>query len=307
MTPPGLDVYACPRCRGPLHPDERALCCAAQHRFELRGGLPRFLEDDAPLDEPHRRHARALRDGHANTTTSRDRLLRGTRWPARLDGETILDAGCGGGRFTEVLLHTGARVFAFDHGPIAELVQADFGDRAIVCQASLFAPPYRPAAFDRVLCYGVLHQTPDPESALHHLASLLRPRGHLAVDIYDRARVLLHARSRIRWLTTRLPPARLHAFLRRAIPLYMRLVPPLHPWNQLVVPLKDYRGQLPGLSTDEEIEASILDTLNMLAAAHDHPQYARTMRRWCERAGLVEIEVARGGIGLEVRARRRAD
>ena len=83
----------------------------------------------------------------------------------------------------------------------------------------------------------------------------------------------------------------------------MRFFPPLHPWNLLVIPIKDYRGVLPGLSKAEEIEWSILDTFDFLAPQFDTPQSWRTMTRWCAEAGLTDIRLSRAGNGIEVRAR----
>ncbi|PKN24398.1 MAG: hypothetical protein CVU65_11900 [Deltaproteobacteria bacterium HGW-Deltaproteobacteria-22] len=72
-----------------------------------------------------------------------------------------------------------------------------------------------------------------------------------------------------------------------------------------MVPLKDYRGALPGLTPQQVLEWSVLDTFDALSPEHDHPQYLTTMKKWCEEAGLVDIDVQRGGNGIEVRARTR--
>ena len=102
----------------------------------------------------------------------------------------------------------------------------------------------------------------------------------LAVDVYDRRRMWLNARYRVRWLTRRMDKERLHRLCETLVPLYMRLAPPLHPWNQLLVPLKDYRGALPGLSREQEAAWSVLDTFDMLSPAWDQPQYRWTVERW---------------------------
>jgi 2-polyprenyl-3-methyl-5-hydroxy-6-metoxy-1,4-benzoquinol methylase len=314
-SPAALDGYVCPRCAGALvfHPSgggDGRLGCAAGHAFAVAGGLPRFVADDG-YAASFGLQWQTFRDTQVDSATgaslSRDRFFRGTGWPARMEGERILEAGCGSGRFTEVLLATGAQVFSFDYSRAVDAAHEHFASRgARLCQASIYEMPYRRGSFDRVFCYGVIQHCPDVRAAFFALVEMVRPGGHLAVDVYDRRKLLFNARYRIRWLTRRLDRERLLRFCRWVVPLYMRAFPPVHPWNQLFVPIKDYRGALPGMSRAQEEEMSILDTFDALSPAYDQPQSLGTMRRWCDEAGLVEANVRRGGNGIEVSARRPA-
>jgi SAM-dependent methyltransferase len=271
-------------------------------------GLPRFVEADnyaASFGFQWQAHARDQLDSATGATLSRDRFFRGTRWPERMAGELILEAGCGSGRFTEVLLGTGARVVSFDYSAAAQVTQQAFaGAGAEVCQASIYEMPYRPGSFDRVFCFGVIQHCPDVHKAFTSLVAMVKPGGHLAVDVYDRRRLWLNARYRVRWFTKRMDKQRLHRWCQTIVPLYAKMMPPLHPWNQLLFPIKDYRGALPGLSTEQQIEWSVLDTFDALSPEYDQPQYLSTMRRWAQEAGLVDIDAAYGGNGVELRARR---
>ena len=275
--------------------------------YRVQGGLPRFVADEgysSSFGYQWQIHARSQVDSATGSSLSRDRFFRGTRWPESMPGERVLEVGCGSGRFTEVLLSTGAEVWSLDYSLAADVTHAAFGDRARVCQASVYEMPYVPASFDRVFCYGVIQHCPDVRRAFDCLVKMVRPGGHLAVDVYDARRWLLNARYRVRWLTKRLPKQALYRAVERIVPLYMRIVPPLHPYNQLLVPIKDYRGTITGLSLEQQIENSILDTFDALSPEHDHPQFRHTMRNWCQAAGLTEIEVEYGGNGIEVRARK---
>jgi len=49
------------------------------------------------------------------------------------------------------------------------------------------------------------------------------------------------------------------------------------------------------LSPEQVREWSVLNTYDMLAPAHDHPQDARTLQRWFREGGLHKVEVFRGG------------
>jgi SAM-dependent methyltransferase len=164
--------------------------------------------------------------------------------------------------------------------------------------------PYRAGSFDRVFCFGVIQHCPDVHRAFAALVAMVKPGGHLAVDVYDRRRLWLNARYRVRWFTKRMDKQRLHRWCQTIVPLYARLMPPLHPWNQLLFPIKDYRGALPGLSTEQQIEWSVLDTFDALSPQYDQPQYLWTMRKWATEAGLVDVEATYGGNGIELRARR---
>jgi SAM-dependent methyltransferase len=302
--------YACPKCKGDLRASDQALTCASDHRFPVVGGLPRFVESDgyaASFGFQWQAHARDQLDSATGATLSRDRFFRGTRWPERMPGELILEAGCGSGRFTEVLLSTGARVVSFDYSAAAQVAHQAFAAKgAQICQASIYDMPYRQGSFDRVFCFGVIQHCPDVHAAFDALVKMVKPGGALAVDVYDRRRLWLNARYRVRWFTKRMDKQRLHRWCQTIVPLYAKVMPPLHPWNQLFVPIKDYRGALPGLSTEQQIEWSVLDTFDALSPEYDQPQYLWTMRRWAKEAGLVDVDVAYGGNGIELRARRPA-
>ena len=307
-------LYVCPKCRGRLtlragsDAGSGSLDCNNQHSFAVQDGLPRFVESAdyaASFGFQWQAHARDQLDSATGTTISRTRLFKGTQWPERMPGELILEAGCGSGRFTEVLLSTGAEIVSFDYSAAAEITHRTFSSRgAQVCQASIYEMPYAPGSFDRVFCYGVIQHCPDVRAAFSALVSMVKPGGHLAVDVYDRRRMWLNARYRVRWLTKRMNKERLHRWCQKIVPLYIRLAPPLHPWNQLLVPIKDYRGALSGLTREQEIEWSILDTFDALSPVYDQPQYLFTMKRWARDAGLVDVQVEYGGNGIELRARR---
>jgi 2-polyprenyl-3-methyl-5-hydroxy-6-metoxy-1,4-benzoquinol methylase len=309
MTPLSSSVYVCPKCKGALRLDGAGgLDCGAGHRFPVIDGIPRFVDSDgyaASFGFQWKAHAREQLDSDSGASLSRDRFFRGTGWPQQMPGQLILEAGCGSGRFTEVLLGTGARLVSFDYSAAAEVAHRAFSAKgAEICQASIYDMPYREASFDRVFCFGVIQHCPDVHRAFTSLVAMVKPGGHLAVDVYDRRRMWLNARYRVRWLTKRINKERLHRWCETIVPLYAKLMPPLHPYNQLLFPIKDYRGALPGLSREQQIAWSVLDTFDALSPEYDQPQYLSTMKRWAAEAGLVEVEAAHGGNGIELRARR---
>ncbi len=92
----------------------------------------------------------------------------------------ILDAGCGPGLVSRVLLEAGHRVVGID---LSEEMIArarsrcvNYGDRARFVRQSLFDPP--PAeSFDATISRYVLHHVVDPRSFLARQVELVRPGG----------------------------------------------------------------------------------------------------------------------------------
>jgi hypothetical protein len=58
------------------------------------------------------------------------------------------------------------------------------------------------------------------------------------------------------------------------------------------VPVANYEGVFP-LTMEQLREWAILDTFDMLSPHHDHPQSAKTLKRWFEQAGMKDIQVGR--------------
>jgi SAM-dependent methyltransferase len=108
-------------------------------------------------------------------------------------GRTVLDAGCGGGRWTVGLLRLGAQVTAVDfsaHAVASTAAQAarlvpDAAGRLETRRADLLDQSTIPRGpFDLVFSFGVLHHTGDTRRALANLARLVRPDGLLFLYLY---------------------------------------------------------------------------------------------------------------------------
>jgi trans-aconitate 2-methyltransferase len=119
-----------------------------------------------------------------------------TRWGAEvlerlpLEGdEVVLDAGCGTGRVTELLLARlpRGRVVALD-ASAAMLAQArerlaPFGDRVTYVQASLEGPlPLEPASVDAILSTATVHWVMNHDGLFPQLGAALRPGGWLVAQ-----------------------------------------------------------------------------------------------------------------------------
>jgi trans-aconitate 2-methyltransferase len=120
-----------------------------------------------------------------------------TRWGGAvlerlpLEGdETVLDAGCGSGRVTELLLERlpGGRVIALDASPamVAEARRRleRFGDRVAFAEADLGRPFDLPGGVivDAILSTATFHWVPDHDALFRNLAAVLRSGGRLVAQ-----------------------------------------------------------------------------------------------------------------------------
>jgi SAM-dependent methyltransferase len=261
--------------------------------------------------EQWNRYRRVQLDSVTGKPLSRERFFEGTGWPERLDGERVLEVGCGAGRFTEVLVSTGADVVAVDATSAVEACRETVGDAATVVRADLFDLPFPEESFDRVFCFGVLQHTPDPRAAFLTIVRYARPGGVVAADVYRKPEYVDRWSSKRFWrpLTTRMPRRSLRRlvewYVPRWLPIDTRLarVPGAGRFLTAIVPCWNYTGLLP-LSRDELEAWAVLDTFDALSPRYDRPQILAAVREWCAAAGLVDVDVRPGGNGILINGRR---
>ncbi len=130
----------------------------------------------------------------------------------RLRGKTVLDAGCGMGKYVSVVADLADTVIGLDASDAVERAHKLNAGRAnvLIVQGDIFAPPLKPQ-LDLVYSVGVLHHTSDAHQAFLSLAGLVRTGGQLAVWLYPRGETaaqrfaeIWHERL-LRPMTCRLP------------------------------------------------------------------------------------------------------
>lgn len=319
MKNDGLSVYRCPVCgsgslafasaQDAVSEDvkEGLLECQQCHsKYEIRRGLPRFVPSSNYADSfgfQWNTHAKTQLDSYSGLTISRDRVFEVTRWPEDMRGQRILEAGSGAGRFSEVLLSTGADLVSFDYSTAVDANWANNVGKGSfqLFQGDIFNIPLEEASFDKVFCLGVLQHTPDPAAGFLSLAKFVKPGGQIAVDVYTRSfGHWLQWKYLLRPITKRMNKQRLY----RLIELF---TPPLVPLAAFIrriagragarlLPIVQYAhlGLPPALNS----QWAILDTFDMYSPAHDHPQSLATVRAWFEAAGFIEIDVRYGPNGV---------
>jgi SAM-dependent methyltransferase len=289
-------------------------CSQCRASFPIRDGIPRFVPNSGYADSfafQWNRHGRTQLDRYSGLPISRKRLFSVTQWNENLTGECILEAGSGAGRFTDVLLDTGATLYSFDYSGAVVTNHANNGNRPNfrLFQCDIFHIPLRPAIFDKVLCLGVLQHTPHPSAAFHSLVRMVKPGGELVIDIYAKTfSARLQWKYVLRPITHRMDKERLHR-------LVSRWTPPLIPLARLcravggragarLLPIVEYSHL--GLAEEINQEWAILDTFDMYSPTHDHPQSVQTVNGWFQAAGFVDIDVRRGPNGVVGKGRKPA-
>lgn len=112
-------------------------------------------------------------------------------WPALARDSAWLDAGCGAGTYSRMLVEQGARVVGVDYSELAVTKARARGEvRAQYVVADVRRLPFRAASFDGVVCFGVMQALADPRPAIVELVSLVRPGGQLWLDALNGACVV---------------------------------------------------------------------------------------------------------------------
>ena len=225
----GDTVCICPEHRQPLVMDatgEPRLGCGLGCSFEIKDGIPRFVPSDmyaAGFGLQWKAFRKTQLDSYCGIPIANVRLTRllgGSLDVVR--GKKVLEAGCGAGRFTEILLNAGARVTAIDLSIAVEANRDNFSENFKhrvadshynVSQASILKLPFAPEQFDVVICAGVVQHTPCPEETIAALCSQVKPGGLLAIDHYTHWPAPTRVREVLRKVLTQVPAESAFAFV----------------------------------------------------------------------------------------------
>jgi SAM-dependent methyltransferase len=164
----------------------RLTCRGCGTSFPIDRGIPRFVIGESYVASFGRQWTR-----YAVERLDEDEATFQAKTGFRFDelaGRDVLDAGCGGGRYSSVAARHGARVLAVDMSraidrasqlceqfPCVDFVQAD-----------LLRLPVADRCVDFAFSIGVLHHSSDAAAAFQQVAATVRPGGRLAVWLYRR-------------------------------------------------------------------------------------------------------------------------
>ena len=321
MREEDLKYFRCPRCKKgaiALVSNERSeeeglieaklKCHECNSPYSIKEGVGRFL----PNDNGNYTDSFGLQwnlnrttqlDSYTGFDVSKKRIFQTTGWPSNMEGVNILEAGSGAGRFTEILLKTGANVFSFD---LSQAVNANYKNNGKssnlhLFQADIMNIPLEKRAFDKVMCLGVLQHTPDPYKAFKSLVGYVRKGGELVIDVYPkRFSSMLSWKYLLRPITTRLDKKDLYKITKIVVSLLLPLAVILRRFagkiGARLLPITEYSYL--GLPFSLNREWAILDTFDMYSPKYDKPQSLSTVREWFKECGFKDIVVKYGPNGI---------
>lgn len=265
------------------------LRCTNGHTFPITRGVPRFVGDDAytsSFSYEWTRFRKTQLDSFTGRTDTKDRLQASLNFPLeQLEGKLVLDAGCGMGRFAEVVHRYGGQYVGLDYSFAVDAAYANCGQFNGVhfVQGDIFQPPFEEESFDLVMSLGVLHHTPSPHDAFGRLTRLVKPGGHLSVTVYDAGNKVYVANSRFwRRFTTRMPKRLLHVLSHAAGPLY-------YLWTLPV--LGGLLRSMAFISLERDWRWRVLDTFDWYSPRYQSWHTHHEVFGWFKENGFREVEV----------------
>lgn len=271
-----------PRTAAPLRladGGEHLLSMDAKSSWKIINGIPRFVSDEhlesfgqqwTQFDVAHDEEDRAT-------------FVAKTGMPLHaLSGKKVLDAGCGGGRYSKVCAEAGATVFAADHTRAVDKARQLCGGFPNVqfVQADLKQLPFEPASFDFVFSIGVMHHDADTRSVFDAVAKMVKSGGRYSVWLYRRNQWWQETiNSAIRSVTTRVPSGFLMPFchlgaILGGIPFVNRT------FNKII-----------NFSSHPEYENRVCDTFDWWAPKYQYHHTVEELSVWFHEAGFTDLTV----------------
>jgi len=306
----------------PLQSSGGELTCVKGCAFPVVDQIPRFVPAEnysSSFGLQWNTFRSTQMDSFTGLTISRDRLTRIAGGSLDIfHGKTVLEAGCGAGRFTELMLQAGAYVFATD---LSSAVEANYKNCSgypnyFVCQADLRELPVLPEQFDIVICIGVIQHTPDPEETMKILSSHVKPSGLLLIDHYSHGYPFTPSRKRLRAYLLNQPGPKAMRVVERIVNLLWPIHKILHQYrsNKLVAklrskflywsPVVDYYDSYAQLDEKLIYEWALLDTHDTLTDFYKHLRTREEIESHLISLGLEGVNTVYAGNGVEAWARK---
>lgn len=223
-------------------------------------------------------------------------------------GKTVLEVGCGAGRFTGILLEWGARCISIDPTEAIFVNKKNFPTGMVLrIQGDICEGPPILGEVDFVLCYGVIQHLKDRRKGVRNMLKALAPGGKFSMDTYEwRWRLDPYNLPKYLWrpITKKMPSKILLKFIRAYLRVWYPIdtrIKSIHRIGKTLsaltmIPCYSYPGT--SLSPEEQREWAILDTFDALGAEYDKPFTKKGWRRMWAEMPVQKLDIFRGGNGL---------
>ena len=291
--------------------DDNRLVDAEGNEFPIINKIPRFVNVDnyaSSFGFQWNLFSKIQIDKYNGTTISKDRLFKETRWnPNKIRKEKVLEVGSGAGRFTQVLLDSGADVYSVDYSNAVETNYKNNGpnENLHLCQANIYELPFEYEYFDKIICFGVLQHTPDVKKAFMSMLPFLKKGGQIAIDVYPKTwKTYFWSKYFYRIISKNIAKEKLLKIIKHSLPIWLPVstlllrIPKVGFYLSQIIPNSNYTFIYPQLSKDQILQWAIMDTFDMLSPAYDQPQTLKEIRKWLVEANLKTIYCGEGGTGF---------
>jgi 2-polyprenyl-3-methyl-5-hydroxy-6-metoxy-1,4-benzoquinol methylase len=280
-------------------------------------GIPSFAEEESYVSAfglQWLKHSKTQLDSHTGLTITRDRLSRmfGPEY-FNLEGKVILEAGCGAGRFTEILLENNSLITALDLSAavLANRENNGHNRNLRIARASITALPFEKEQFDIVFCPGVVQHTPNPVASIFELYKQVKPGGWL---VFDQYRYNLSALLKVTWMARLIlkhlsPESGLKVtdwLVKICLPIHKKVANKrlLEVLLFRISPITSHYAGYPGMTEEDQIAWARLNTHDNLTDFHKHYTSIKSMRRNIARIGAINQTYCVMPYTIEVRCQK---
>jgi SAM-dependent methyltransferase len=281
----------CLECGNELITVGAELVCKKCHKdYPIVNGIPRFTDERYvhSFSMEWGIHSDTMLDSKSGLSHAEDSFFERTGLTKEdLKGMLVLDAGCGNGRYLEIVQKYGAKVIGVDMSQSVEQSYENVGklENVEIVQADILNLPFFEKTFDIIFSLGVIHHTSDCHFAFEQLAKLIKPNGKMAVWVYSddgwKFKIYNKVSNFYRIFTTRLPPKVLYKLCYISIPLYhVQRIPIIGLPLRVLLPLSD--KSLPMWR--------VLGTFDWYSPRYQSKHTYKELESWYKEAGFKNIK-----------------
>ena len=273
--------------------------------------IPRFVNSEnytSAFGRQWKIYSEVQLDSKNGTTISEDRLKIALGQPLdSIKGLKIIEAGSGAGRFTEILLKYGAKVYSFD---LSEAVEANLKNNSghpnlTIFQADIENIPFEDNFFDISLCLGVMQHTKDTIKSLNELSRVTKKNGMILFDHYQKHIGQYLSMYLFYWIIIKNMPAsvqnRITTSLTKAffpIHWFFRKNRFIQFLLRRISPISFYYGVF-NLTKNQHFEVSLLDTHDKNTDHFKRMVSEKQLYKIIKRFNFSSFKIFKGGTGLQ--------
>ena len=307
MKPELLYFLCCPECEEPIflknevyeknEIKEGMLECKNAHEFRIINFIPRFVKADSyssSFSYEWTHFSETQLDSKLGKDFSEKQFQGRIDFPLnQIKDKFVLDAGCGMGRYIEVVRKYGGKAVGIDISYAVDVAFKNLGfEKNIhIIQGDILNPPFKREIFDFIYSFGVLHHTPNAKSGFESLARFLKKGGKFSLFVYDSyEKAIVYSSNFWRKITVKLPLRLLYYFCFLSVPLYYLYKIPVigHFFKAVFV-----------ISMRPEWDMRWLDTFDWYSPKYQSKHTHAEVFQWFDQMGFGDIKIFESGVTMQ--------